>query len=222
MSTKEIPPPSEFESSSRGTLTPSPTPPVPSPQPIAAKIAMLFVRARSSLNLLSLAAGITIIGLSARNLHIYNETHLAANFLLPLWPTNTNIGPTIAMIVAGAVVTVCSAVAIALDQAQKNSHTTVGASAAVSVLSFISAMSAVIVHYTGNSASADTIETWSCKWNHVSMLSEPHFGDICLHAKATAGLAVALMPLQVLIMSVVLLGFVADKTGRWRSSMPEK
>ncbi|KKF96864.1 Macrophage migration inhibitory factor (MIF) [Ceratocystis platani] len=91
---------------------------------------------------------------------------------------------------------VCSAVAIALDQAQKNSHTTVGASAAVSVLSFISAMSAVIVHYTGNSASADTIETWSCKWNHVSMLSEPHFGDICLHAKATAGLAVALMPLQ--------------------------
>ncbi|KAL5598881.1 hypothetical protein BROUX41_003798 [Berkeleyomyces rouxiae] len=216
MSTKDLPPPSDFEASSRGTLTPSPAPTGPSELSIPSTVVKSFVGLRSGLNLLSLAIAVAMLGLSAKNLHVYNQTHLAADFLLPLWPASFNIRPAVAMVVVGAVVTVLSSVAAGLERARNPSCTIVAASAALSLLSFVAAMTAVIVHYTANSGGAETVHTWSCEWKHVSMFSAPNFADLCMQSRAAAGLAVALMPLHVLVLAAVLLGFVADKAGSWR------
>ena len=56
--------------------------------------------ARVGLTLLALLAGITILGVSGNALAVYNGTHLPGDFLLPLWPDQFNLRPTVALTTA--------------------------------------------------------------------------------------------------------------------------
>jgi hypothetical protein len=81
---------------------------------------------RLGLTVLALLAGMTILGTSADVLAVYNQTHLGQDFLLPLWPSDFNIGPNIALIACGAIVILASAVSLLISKVQYVSlHTTV-------------------------------------------------------------------------------------------------
>jgi hypothetical protein len=62
--------------------------------------------ARVGLTLVALLAGITILGVSADALAEYNATHLPGDFLLPLWPDQFDLRPTVALVVGSTIVTV--------------------------------------------------------------------------------------------------------------------
>ena len=68
--------------------------------------------ARTSLTIVALLAGITILGVSADALAVYSATHVPADFLLPLWPDNFDLRPTVALVVGSAIVIVTNIVAL--------------------------------------------------------------------------------------------------------------
>ena len=71
---------------------------------------------RLGLTTLALLAGVTILGTSADTLSVYNTTHLGQDYFLPLWPTNFDIRPTIALVTCSAIIFVVSAVSIVVSK----------------------------------------------------------------------------------------------------------
>ena len=70
---------------------------------------------RLALMALALLSGLTIVGTSANTLAVYNKTHIGTDFLLPLsgvWPSEFDIRPTIALVTAGSIIALTSAIAL--------------------------------------------------------------------------------------------------------------
>jgi hypothetical protein len=63
---------------------------------------------RMGLSIVALASAIGILATSAHNLKIYNDTHVSNEFLLPLWPFEFNLGPSIALVACGSIMIVAA------------------------------------------------------------------------------------------------------------------
>jgi hypothetical protein len=50
----------------------------------------------------------------------------------------------------------------------------------------------------------DTVQSWSCRWRDVAMVTRPHFGTLCKQSRAGLALAVFLVPLEVIVLGVAL------------------
>lgn len=72
----------------------------------------LVHNSRIALTVLALAAGITVLGVSANGLLVYRETYLPADFHLSLWPGQFDLRPTAALIAGGVIVTVANVVSL--------------------------------------------------------------------------------------------------------------
>jgi hypothetical protein len=59
---------------------------------------------RLGLTVLTLLMAMSIVGTTADSLAVYNKTHVADDFLLPLWPVQFNLGPTIALVTGGSII----------------------------------------------------------------------------------------------------------------------
>lgn len=70
--------------------------------------------ARGALTAVGLLAGITVLGVSADALAVYEATHLPPEYNLPLWPKNFNLGPTIALVVCSAIIILANGASLAL------------------------------------------------------------------------------------------------------------
>lgn len=66
-----------------------------------ARIAESF---RLGLTILTLLMAMSIVGTTADSLAVYNKTHVSYDFLLPLWPVQFNLGPTIALVTGGSII----------------------------------------------------------------------------------------------------------------------
>lgn len=80
--------------------------------------------ARVSLTALALLAGITILGVSADALAVYDATHVPASFLLPLWPDDFDLRPTVALVVGSSIVIVVNFISLLFSRVQSVSHAT--------------------------------------------------------------------------------------------------
>ena len=68
--------------------------------------------ARAGTTVLALLMGLTVLGISGNTLRVYNDTHVAHEFLLPLWPDNFNVRPTVSLVIGSAIVLVANLVAV--------------------------------------------------------------------------------------------------------------
>jgi hypothetical protein len=59
---------------------------------------------RLGLTVLTLLMAMSIVGTTADSLAVYNKTHIADDFLLPLWPVQFNLGPTVALVTGGSII----------------------------------------------------------------------------------------------------------------------
>ncbi len=66
--------------------------------------ARIVESARLGLTLFTLLMAMSIVGTTADSLAVYNKTHIADNFLLPLWPVEFNLGPTISLVTGGSII----------------------------------------------------------------------------------------------------------------------
>lgn len=77
---------------------------------------------RIGLTLVALLMGITVLGVSADALAVYDTTHVPQTFLLPLWPDQFNLRPTVALVVGSAIVVLANAVSLLSSKVQSVSQ----------------------------------------------------------------------------------------------------
>lgn len=71
---------------------------------------------RLGLSVLAFAAAITVMGISAHAVAVYDATHLPEDFLLPLWPAKFDLRPNEAMVAGSVVVIVANAVSLVVNK----------------------------------------------------------------------------------------------------------
>lgn len=71
---------------------------------------------RLGLTVLTLLIGIMIMSTTADSIAVYKKTSLSEDYLLPLWPFDFNLGPNIAIMVAGVVVFLSSIISVAVNK----------------------------------------------------------------------------------------------------------
>ncbi|KAI1844091.1 hypothetical protein JX265_009646 [Neoarthrinium moseri] len=160
---------------------------------------------RVSLTALGLLLGLTVLGTSGNTLSVYNTTSVPTNNLLPLWPDEFDLRPTVALVVGSAIVVFASILSLITSKVPKLRsrspvHTPVSLGAPF--LGFAAAMIAMIFFYAVNSSTTvDTLQSWSCQWESVGMDMQPYFGTLCRESKTALYLSVILVPVEAVILS---------------------
>lgn len=72
--------------------------------------------ARVGVTALALLLGLTVLGVSANTLRVYNDTYIPSDFMLSLWPDEFNIRPTVALVVGSSIIFIANIVALSFDQ----------------------------------------------------------------------------------------------------------
>ena len=68
---------------------------------------------------------------------------------------------------------------------------------------FVAVMISMIFFYAVNaSTTVDTVQSWSCQWESVSMQMKPHFGAICKETKTALYLSIILIPVEAFVLSL--------------------
>lgn len=78
---------------------------------------------RIGLLALALAMGITIMGLGADVISVYNRTHVPSDYLLALWPDELSLTPTTILVGGSATVVVVNAIGLLVSKIESVSYT---------------------------------------------------------------------------------------------------
>ncbi|GAB0133711.1 hypothetical protein EsDP_00002109 [Epichloe bromicola] len=180
-----------------------------------ARLANALHRIRVAMTTLSLIAGVVILGLSADTLAVYNATHLPAEYLLPLWPENFDLGPTKALVAGSAVVTATNAVSLLASKTRSIrgrpvAHSSVSVMAPV--VAFIASLVAMVLLYAINASTSDeTYQSWVCRWRNIAMSARPRFGTLCKESQAAFALAAVLVPLELIVLATACFQAVLER-----------
>ncbi|KXH66929.1 hypothetical protein CSAL01_02300 [Colletotrichum salicis] len=162
--------------------------------------------ARVSLTVVALLMGITILGTSADALAVYDATHVPAGFMLPLWPDAFDLRPTVALVVGSSILIIVNLVSLLFSRVQSlRSRTLIHNSLAVTapLVGLVASIIAVSFFYSINaSITVDTLQSWSCRWSNVAMMTRPHFGTLCKQSKAGLYLSILLIPIEAIIVGM--------------------
>ncbi|KAK6834269.1 hypothetical protein PG995_013996 [Apiospora arundinis] len=158
---------------------------------------------RVGLTALALLCGLTILGTSSDALMVYNTTNVSH---LPLWPQQFDLRPSVALVVGSVIVVLTNIVSLVFSKVKmlRNGtalHTPL--TFAAPFVGFVAVMIAMIFFYAVNaSTTVDTVQSWSCQWESVSMQMKPHFGAVCKETKTALYLSIILIPVEAIILSL--------------------
>jgi hypothetical protein len=180
--------------------------------------------ARAGTTVLALLTGLTVLGISANTLRVYNDTHVAHEFMLPLWPDDFNIRPTVSLVVGSVIVFIANAVALCFShvgavsltnssltelkltpplqlRARKTAHTS--STLLAPLIGLAGALVAVVFYYAVNASDvSDSFLSWTCRWRDVPMSQAPHWGTLCQQGHAGLYLAILLIPVEVVALAL--------------------
>lgn len=161
---------------------------------------------RVGITVLALLFGITILGVSADALSVYKSTSVPSSYLLPLWPEEFDLRPTIALVIGATFVMVCNIASLASSKVPtlRNKvmvHTSV--MFAAPLVGFIAALIAVIFFYSVNaSPTSDSLLSWTCRWKTVTMMERPHFATLCKESWTGVYMSILLIPIEAAVLAV--------------------
>lgn len=168
------------------------------------RVLKAFDALRVGLTALALLASITVLGVSADALAVYDATHVPAHYLLPLWPDAFDLRPTVALVVGSSILIIANVVSLLFSRVQSlRGQILIHNSLAVAAptIGLLASMIAMSFFYSINaSRTVDTLQSWSCRWSEVTMLTRPHFGTLCKQSKAGLYLSVLLIPVEAIIL----------------------
>ena len=80
-------------------------------------------------------------------------------------------------------------------------------------LALVAAITATALYYAvNNSRTVDTLQSWTCRWAHVSMDTAPHWGSLCAESKTALYLTVLMVPLEVFALGGLVTGLGKKKS----------
>ncbi|RDL40411.1 Uncharacterized protein BP5553_00390 [Venustampulla echinocandica] len=168
---------------------------------------------RLGLTTLALLSAIVIVGTAGDTLATFNSTHLGDEYMLPLWPKDFDLRPTTALVVCGAIITITSAVSLAVSVSLARNKPLIQSSVAFLApgVCLIAGLIGTSFFYGVNSSNTvSSIQSWSCQWSSIPMDAKPHWGTLCKESKAALYLMVMMIPLQVLVLGAAALGAVSQ------------
>jgi hypothetical protein len=65
-----------------------------------------------------------------------------------------------------------------------------------------------------SSNTTSSLQSWTCQWSAIDMNMKPHFSTLCKESKVALYLIVMMIPLQVIVMSTVVVGAITEKKQR--------
>jgi len=157
--------------------------------------------ARAGVTVLALLMGLTVLGVAGNTLRVYESTHVAHEFMLPLWPDHFNLRPTVSLVIGSVIVLVANLIAVCFShvgvlRAKSTLHT--ATTILAPLLGLTGALIAVIFYYAVNaSETADSFVSWTCRWKDIPMSQAPHWDTLCQQAHAGLYLAILLIPVEV-------------------------
>jgi hypothetical protein len=197
-------------------------------------MARVVESAGTGLTILALLAAITIVVTAADALAVYNTTSLPSDhaYLLPLWPADFNMRPSVALVACGSIIIVASAASLIhskvsavstpllayiqtrlIDPKIRNApfiHSSIGFVGPA--ISLIAGLVATSFFYGVNASNSTyTLHSWSCQWSPVSMDVKPHWDVLCRETSAAIYLMVMMIPLEILVLGSVAYSKVAGQ-----------
>ncbi|KAI0802571.1 hypothetical protein GGR55DRAFT_665435 [Xylaria sp. FL0064] len=161
---------------------------------------------RVGLTCLALVSGITILGTSANALMVYNNTHVASEFNLPLWPDEFDLRPTVALIVGSSIIILANLVSLIFSKVKMLSNQTLVHTSITFMapfVGFVAALIAISFFYAVNASSTvDTLQSWSCQWGYINMKLEPYFGTLCKQSQTALYLSAILVPVELITLGL--------------------
>ncbi|CAJ2506849.1 Uu.00g080350.m01.CDS01 [Anthostomella pinea] len=171
--------------------------------------------ARVSLTILALLCGLTTLGTSGHTLTVYNATHLASDFNLPLWPEHFDLRPSITLVVGSAIVVLTNMVSLLFSKVQMLRDRTLIHTSLTFVAPFVgfaAVMTSMIFFYAVNaSTTVDTLQGWSCRWDYAGMSTKPYFGTLCKESQTALYLSVSLVPLELIVLTIAAYQMVLER-----------
>ncbi|KAK4043965.1 hypothetical protein C8A01DRAFT_31838 [Parachaetomium inaequale] len=170
------------------------------------RTARMVDSARVGTTVLALLIGLTVLGISANTLRVYQDTHVAHEFMLPLWPDEFNIRPTVSLVVGSVIVFVANVVALCFShvgalRAKTTAHTS--ATFLAPLVGLAGALVAVVFYYAVNASDvSDSFLSWTCRWRDVPMSQAPHWDTLCQQGHAGLYLAILLIPVEVVALAL--------------------
>jgi len=180
-----------------------------------ARVTRLVESVRLGLTVLGLLAAITIVGTAADALAVYNTTHVSPAFLLPLWPAEFNIRPSIALVTCGSVIILASAASLAVSKVpsiRNNALVHSSVSFLAPTVSLIAGLIATSFFYGVNASNTTyTLHSWSCQWSSIDMDVKPYWGTLCKESKVALYLTVMIIPLEILVLGTIVWSAIAER-----------
>ncbi|KAK1987040.1 hypothetical protein LZ30DRAFT_580870 [Colletotrichum cereale] len=182
--------------------------------------------ARVSLTALALLASITVLGVSADALAVYDATHVPAHYLLPLWPDAFDLRPTVALVVGSSILIIANMVSLLFSRVRYlRGQTLIHSSLAVAApaVGLIASIISMSFFYSINaSTTVDTLQSWSCRWSSVVMMTRPHFGTLCKQSKAGLYLSVLLIPVEAIVLGAGAYQMIVERNASRSSSVVQQ
>ncbi|KAG4257124.1 hypothetical protein FPRO03_04134 [Fusarium proliferatum] len=186
------------------------------------RIYRLIDSARLGLTVLGLAAGLTILGVSADSLAVFHATYVPEDWLLQLWPANLDVRPTVALVVGSALVIVANLVSLIAGKIPTvrrppslfllNATVRAAITFVPPAIALIAATIAMSFFYRVNASTTnDSLQSWTCRWKDVTMNVQPHFGTLCKQSRAGVALSVMLVPVEAIILGLAAYQFTLEK-----------
>ncbi|KUJ12793.1 uncharacterized protein LY89DRAFT_193282 [Mollisia scopiformis] len=169
------------------------------------------------LTVLALLSAMTIVGTSAETLQVYNTTRLGNGHFLSMWPNEFDIRPTVALVVCGSIMIVAAALGVVVKKVPAIANHTLLATPLSLLFPSISLVAALIAtsffYGVNTSSSTFSLQSWTCQWSDIDMDVKPHWGTLCKESKVALYLSVMMIPLQVLVLGTVVVGFLGRVRG---------
>ncbi|CAG8979663.1 hypothetical protein HYALB_00003894 [Hymenoscyphus albidus] len=186
-------------------------------RPIKSPLLKITDSIRLGLTVLALLSSIAILATSAETLSTYNETKGGGeDWMVPLWPRDFDIRPTIALVTCSAVILVSSGISLAIPFIPTLPTlliTTLSLLAPTTCL-IASLVGTALFYGVNTSRTTSSLQSWSCQWRAVEMGMQPHWGSLCVQSKSALYLMVMMIPLEMGVLFVVGTGMVVVRKER--------
>ncbi|OAP64415.1 hypothetical protein AYL99_00387 [Fonsecaea erecta] len=194
---------------------------------------------RTGLAILTTATATAAMGCEGHVLHSYNNTHMGSKWHLPpLWPTDVDVRPTLAILISSTLILVLSLSYLIVSLIPTPYSRTL----LYNLLFFASSLAGVILSVFAipfnslltNPTShhhRDSIQSWTCKFSHGAsqFMADAHslqipvyvthgmpipagFKRLCMESEVSQGLMALLLALEVLNVGVAVVGVLLERS----------
>ncbi|KAK3178068.1 hypothetical protein OEA41_000200 [Lepraria neglecta] len=170
---------------------------------------------RIAIAAITLGTSIAVISCIAVSLKAYSDSHLGAEWLLPLWPLHVDLRPSHTVLGCGTTISVFSLVylAAAFIPMPRKLHNLNIISSIFSFLALFATLFTTIyasdlTNNLADSTSSGTLNSWTCKWQGLDSAGAPaRFIEICNEGTAALDLVIFLAIVEVLAVGATAWGW---------------